>query len=237
MSAVLKARDLAKFFMVGLGVRALRRVSIDVYRGEFLAITGPSGCGKSTLLNLLGALDRPTHGEVWLNDTPYSSLDEDGLARLRQDHIGFVFQFFNLLPDLTATENVGLPLRLKGWSRESVDQRAAEILEAVGLADRARHRPSQLSGGEQQRVAVARALAGSPSVILADEPTGNLDSASTATLLDILEDLNRSSGQTMVVVSHDEAVARRADRVLQMEDGGVAGEIVQTGGRDASAPG
>lgn len=203
---------------------------MEVHRGEFLAITGPSGCGKSTLLNLLGALDRPTHGEIWLEGTPYSSLGEDDLARLRQDHIGFVFQFFNLLPDLTAADNVALPLRLQGWDPDSIRNRSSEILEAVGLGDRKHHRPQQLSGGEQQRVAVARALAGFPSVILADEPTGNLDSAATSMLLAILEELNQA-GQTLVVISHDPRVARRAHRVLEMEDGLVVRERSQAGRR------
>ncbi len=220
---MLRAQDLSKFFMVGPGVRALRRVSVRIWQGEFVAITGPSGCGKSTLLSILGGLDRPTHGEVWLQDTPYSSLSEDGLAGLRRSKIGFVFQFFNLLPDLSALENVLLPLRLQDRDPAHSTRRAMELLESVGLSDRADHRPHQLSGGEQQRVAVARALSGEPAVVLADEPTGNLDSASTLALMELLAGLNRS-GQTLVVVSHDPQVVGYADRVVKMSDGLIDGE-------------
>ncbi len=222
-NGIIQAQNLSKFFMVGTGVRALRKVSLDVRRGEFLAITGPSGCGKSTLLSLLGGLARPTYGEIWLDGTPYSSLSENELAGLRRESIGFVFQFFNLLPDLTALENVLLPFRLQDRKWDESREQADRLLASVGLSERASHRPHQLSGGEQQRVAVARALAGSPAVLLADEPTGNLDSSATAGLMDILRDMNHS-GQTVVVVSHDPVVVSYAHRVVLMEDGLIIGE-------------
>jgi len=176
MKPILKADDLARRFPAGEGVWALKKVSIEVPPGKFVLINGPSGCGKTTLLNLLGGLDRPTRGEIWLRDTAYSRLNESGLAKLRRRQIGFVFQFFNLLADLTAEENVGLPMRMIGLGQKEIETRTAELLEAVGMAHRANHTPYEMSGGEQQRVAVARALANDPAIILADEPTGNLDS-------------------------------------------------------------
>lgn len=226
MGPILEARDLMKVFMVAKGVTAINRVSLSVKRGEFLLITGPSGCGKTTLLSLLGGLDRPNHGEVELDGQAYSQLSENGLARLRRNRIGFVFQFFNLLPDLTALENVMMPMRLLGQRDKEAQAQAGQLLDTVGLPDRVRHYPYELSGGEQQRVAIARALANQPSVVLADEPTGNLDSDNSSIVMNLFRRLNREENQTFVVISHDPGAARYADRVLAMEDG----RIVTKGG-------
>ncbi len=218
---ILEARDLQKVYAVSQGVQALTRASLEVQRGEFLAITGPSGCGKTTLLSLLGGLDRPTHGEVRLGDAVYSRLSENGLARLRRTRIGFVFQFFHLLTDYTAVENVMLPMRLLGHGESRARTRALELLEAVGLPHRGNHYPYELSGGEQQRVAIARALANEPEVVLADEPTGNLDSENSQAVMDLFTSLNQEFGQTFVVVSHDSGISKYAHRVVAMRDGQV----------------
>ncbi len=219
---ILVATGLARRFPVGDGVWALRRVDLAVSPGEFVLVTGPSGCGKTTLLNLLGGLDRPTRGEVWVKGVAYSQLDESGLALLRRREIGFVFQFFNLLADLTAEENIGLPMRMIGLARKEIAARTAELLEAVGMTARARHTPFEMSGGEQQRVAVARALANRPAIVLADEPTGNLDSRNGAEIMELFRRFNRERKQTFVVVSHDPGFARYADRVVRMSDGEIA---------------
>ncbi len=192
-------------------------VSFGVERGESLAIVGPSGSGKSTLLAMLAGLDLPTRGTVLLNGVDLSTLDEDGRARLRAGHVGFVFQSFHLVPALTALENVMLPLELAGSERAT--ERAREALERVGLAPRARHYPRQLSGGEQQRVAIARALVARPDVLFADEPTGNLDSVTGARRADLLFDLNREFGTTLVLVTHEIALARRCGRMLTLDAG------------------
>ncbi|MFF3504398.1 ABC transporter ATP-binding protein [Streptomyces sp. NPDC003247] len=202
-------------------VRAVDDVDLDVPAGQTLAVTGPSGCGKSTLLQLLGGLDRPTDGEVWLGGRRIDHLGERALARLRRRAVGFVFQDFHLMDELTAAENVELPALLAGASPRAAHHRAAGLLERVGLADRARHLPSELSGGQRQRTAVARALANEPLVVLADEPTGNLDSAATHEILRLFEEL-RAGGQTLVVVTHDERVAATADRVVSLRDGTLA---------------
>jgi putative ABC transport system ATP-binding protein len=200
-------------------VWALKKASLSVPAGRFVLVAGPSGCGKTTLLNLLGGLDRPTRGDVELRGVRYSTLDESGLARLRRTEIGFVFQFFNLLSDLTAEENVALPMRMTHMPRDEVAARTAMLLEAVGMSHRARHTPYELSGGEQQRVAVARALANDPTIILADEPTGNLDSKNSTEVMDLFRRFNRERKQTFVVVSHDPAFAEYADVVVWMQDG------------------
>jgi putative ABC transport system ATP-binding protein len=192
-------------------------VSFGVDRGESLAIVGPSGSGKSTLLAMLAGLDLPTRGTVLLNGVDLSTLDEDGRARLRAGHVGFVFQSFHLVPSLTALENVMLPLELAGAERAT--ERAREALERVGLVPRARHYPRQLSGGEQQRVAIARALVARPDVLFADEPTGNLDSLTGARIADLLFDLNREFGTTLVLVTHEVALARRCGRMLTLDAG------------------
>ncbi|MFF3411582.1 ABC transporter ATP-binding protein [Streptomyces sp. NPDC002742] len=204
-------------------VWAVDGVDLDVPAGQTLAVTGPSGCGKSTLLQLLGGLDRPTEGEVWLDGRRIDGLGERTLARLRRRTVGFVFQAYHLMDELTATENVELPALLAGASPRAARLRAGELLELVGLADRARHLPSELSGGQRQRVAIARALVNEPLVILADEPTGNLDSAATHDILRLFDEL-RAAGQTLVMVTHDERVAATADRIVSMRDGTVAAD-------------
>lgn len=218
---IMAAEKVSKIFLVGSGVRAVDDLSMEVREEEFLLVTGPSGCGKSTLLSLLGGLDRPTYGEVMLRRQKYSDLNENGLAQLRRTKIGFVFQFFNLLNDLTARENVQLPMRLIGRSSEVMDRRSENLLSQVGLQDRMDHYPFELSGGEQQRVAVARALANEPAVVLADEPTGNLDSRNSAEVMNMFTRLNRETGQTFVVVSHDEIAIDYASRILHMRDGAI----------------
>ncbi|GGL13572.1 ABC transporter ATP-binding protein [Planomonospora parontospora] len=199
-------------------VRAVDGVDLEVPRGQMLSVMGPSGCGKSTLLHLLGGLERPSGGEAWLGGRRIDALSERALARLRRRSVGFVFQAFHLVEELSAAENVELPALLAGCSRREAGRRASLLLERVGLAGRARHLPSQLSGGQRQRVAVARALANDPLVVLADEPTGNLDTAATLDILRIFEEL-RAGGQTLVIVTHDERVAAGADRLISMRDG------------------
>jgi len=210
-------------------VRAVDGVDLDVPAGETLAVMGPSGCGKSTLLHLLGGLDRPSAGEIWLAGQRIDQMSERGMAALRRDAVGFVFQAFHLMDELTAVENVELPALLAGRSPRAARRRANELLEQVGLADRARHLPSQLSGGQRQRVAIARALANSPLIVLADEPTGNLDSEATLEVLQLLESLHRA-GQTVVIVTHDSRIAATADRLISMRDGAFIDETRLTGG-------
>jgi putative ABC transport system ATP-binding protein len=219
VDSVLSARGLAKEYGAGAAlVQAVKGVDLDVVAGETVAVMGPSGCGKSTLLHLLGGLDRASAGEIRLADARLDQLRESALARLRRTSIGFVFQAFHLVEELTAAENVELPALLAGRSPRAARTRAQELLKQVGLSDRARHLPSALSGGERQRVAIARALSNEPQVVLADEPTGNLDSASTLEVLRLLEQL-RAGGQTLVIVTHDERVAATADRLISMRDG------------------
>lgn len=200
-------------------VHALRGVSLSVEKGEMVGTMGPSGSGKSTLLNILGGLDRPTTGTVRVAGAELTSLDDDSLTRLRRDKIGFVFQFFNLLPTLTALENVSLPLHLARVPRKEALRRATELLETVGLGERATHLPDELSGGEQQRVAMARALALRPPLILADEPTGNLDSRNGGEILALFKRLQVEFGTTVVMVTHDPSAAAVCDRILRMNDG------------------
>ncbi|HEY6962721.1 MAG TPA: ABC transporter ATP-binding protein [Gaiellaceae bacterium] len=204
-------------------VDALRGVSLEVGRGELVAVMGPSGSGKSTLMHILAGLDRPTAGEVWIGGREITSLNDKELTRLRRTHIGFVFQFFNLLPMLTAEENVTLPLRIAG---RKVDEAWLEtVLDRVGLGDRRSHRPSELSGGQQQRVAIARALLSRPEVLFADEPTGNLDSSMSAEILDVLRTAVEHYGQTTIMVTHDPKAAEIADRVLHFADGRIEREV------------
>jgi putative ABC transport system ATP-binding protein len=220
---MIHVRDLAMRLPSGEStLTILDGVSFDVPAGEFLAITGPSGSGKSTLLGLLAGLDRPTAGSIVVGDVDVTSLGEDALARFRRRTVGYVFQSFHLIPTLTAAENVAIPLELAG-TRDALGA-ARGLLDAVGLAARAHHYPAQLSGGEQQRVALARAFALSPPVLLADEPTGNLDSATGAEIIERLLALRRDRGATLVMVTHDPAVARHADRELALRDGRVVGE-------------
>jgi putative ABC transport system ATP-binding protein len=202
-------------------VDALRGVDLSIARGEFVALVGPSGSGKSTVLNLIGGLDRPTSGQVWINGTELSESDERTLTRHRRQHVGFVFQSFNLLPRLTAEENVALPLMFSDVPERERQARARALLERVSLGQRLRHRPTELSGGEQQRVAIARALVGQPALLLADEPTGNLDTTTGAEIMALLKELNQEGGLTLVVVTHDPEVAAFADRVVTLRDGRV----------------
>jgi len=206
----------------GREVAVLTDVSLDVPAGQFLAIAGPSGSGKSTLLGLIAGLDQPTAGHIEVAGVDVTALDEDGLARFRRDHVGYVFQSFHLLPTLTAQENVAVPLELAGDAGAA--GRAAALLAEVGLAERAHHYPVQLSGGEQQRVAVARAMARRPALLLADEPTGNLDSATGKQIIELLVGLNRRLGSTLVLVTHDAALAAHADRVITLRDGRIVSD-------------
>ena len=206
----------------GRGVDVLTDVSLEVPAGQFLAIAGPSGSGKSTLLGLIAGLDQPTAGRIEVAGVDITALDEDALARFRRDHVGYVFQSFHLLPTLTAQENVAVPLELTGEAGAAV--RAATLLAEVGLAERAHHYPVQLSGGEQQRVAVARAMARRPALLLADEPTGNLDSATGKQIIELLVGLNRRLGSTLVLVTHDTALAAHADRVVTLRDGRIVSD-------------
>jgi ABC-type lipoprotein export system ATPase subunit len=229
-ACVLRTRGLRKEYGREASlVRAVDGVDLEVAQGETVAIMGPSGCGKSTLLYLLGGLDRPTGGEIWLDGQDLSRLSERALARLRRDAIGFVFQAFHLMDELTAVENVELPALLAGRSPRAARRRATELLERVGLAGRAGFLPTQLSGGQRQRVAIARALVADPLVVLADEPTGNLDSAATRDVLRLFDQLH-GAGQTLVVVTHDSRIAATADRMISMRDGAFVGQTMLQGG-------
>jgi putative ABC transport system ATP-binding protein len=224
-TAVVSARDVTRRYGEGdAAVDALRGVTLDIVPGQFAAVMGPSGSGKSTLMHILAGLDKPTTGSVEIAGTDITNLSDSRLTLLRRHQVGFIFQFFNLLPMLTAEENILLPLRLAG---ETIDRSwADEIIEQVGLSDRRKHRPSELSGGQQQRVAIARALASRPAVLFADEPTGNLDSATSGEILNLLRAMVTTHGQTMVMVTHDANAAAMADRVLFLADG----EIVRDQG-------
>ena len=207
----------------GADVRAIDGITLTIPTGEFVALMGPSGCGKTTLINLIGAIDRPTSGGVWLDEERLDLLSDDRLTRLRRTDIGIVYQFFNLLPTLSASENIGLPLLLYGLPAREIAARVARQLEQVGLAHRAHHWPHELSGGEQQRVAIARAIVAEPRVVLADEPTGNLDSVAGGAVLELLQRLNREGGQTIVLATHSAEAARRAGRIVHLRDGKVEG--------------
>ncbi len=229
-TSVLRARGLRKEYGKGEGlVRAVDGVDLDIAAGQTVAVMGPSGCGKSTLLHLLGGLDRPSGGEVSLNGRRIDNIGEKALARMRRTAVGFVFQAFHLMEELTAIENVELSALLAGRSPRAARRRAEELLEQVGLADRARFLPSALSGGQRQRVAIARALSNEPLVVLADEPTGNLDSAATLDVLRLFESLHES-GHTLVIVTHDARIAATADRMISMRDGAFVDETRLTGG-------
>jgi ABC-type lipoprotein export system ATPase subunit len=229
-TSVLQARGLRKHYGTGQGlVRAVDGVDLEVARGETVAVMGPSGCGKSTLLHLLGGLDRPSGGVAWLAERRIDQLGEKALARLRRTAVGFVFQAFHLMEELTAVENVELPALLAGRAPRAARRRATELLERVGLTDRARFLPAALSGGQRQRVAIARALSNEPLVVLADEPTGNLDSAATLEVLRLFERLHQA-GQTLVIVTHDAHIGATADRLLSMRDGAFVDAASPTGG-------
>jgi ABC-type lipoprotein export system ATPase subunit len=221
--AIVVARDLVKVYGDGAEVRALNGLTMTVERGEFVAVMGPSGSGKSTLLHILCALDRPTSGEVWVNGQNLARIRD--LDTFRARTVGFVFQLHNLIPTLTARENVEVPMMGQPVGRRERRRRAEELLERVGLRDRMNHLPNQMSGGERQRVAIARALANNPALLLADEPTGNLDSQSGAEVVSLMRELNRDLGTTIIIVTHDPSVARRADRILLMRDGRIVKEM------------
>lgn len=221
---ILIARNLYKAFFLGKTVYAVNNIDLAVMPGEFLVILGPSGSGKSTLLALLAGLDRPISGQVILDGHPISDLSENELADVRRRKVGYVFQFFNLVPHLTAYDNVALPMTLTGAPDWFIRQRAGELLSLVGLSARASHLPGQMSGGEQQRVAIARALANEPRILFADEPTGNLDSRTGNQIRQLFRDLNRDFGQTFVIVTHDERFAGLADRVVRLVDGRLVSE-------------
>ncbi|WP_457742779.1 ABC transporter ATP-binding protein [Thermococcus sp.] len=217
---VLKALNLYKSYHLGrIKVPALRGASIEVMEGEFVAIIGPSGSGKTTLLNILGLLDTPDSGELYIDGKSVIGLDDDELSEMRLWKIGFVFQHYNLIPILTALENVEIPMILAGVSPKRRIARARELLKMVGIPHLENHKPTEMSGGQQQRVAIARALANEPSIILADEPTGNLDTKSSEEIVSLMRNLNREKGTTFVVVTHDLDVARKADRILRIRDG------------------
>ncbi len=236
MTHVLEARSLAKTYDTGgAKVLALCGVDLAIARGEFVAIMGPSGCGKSTLLNLLAGLDRPTAGEVWLDGKRIDQLSETELAQLRRRHIGVVFQFFNLMPTLSAVENVELPLLLVGRRRKDARRSANELLSELGIGDKHAAAPVHLSGGQQQRVALARALANTPDIVLGDEPTGNLDSAAAREVLGLLRGA-RDRGQTVLLVTHDARVAAAADRVITLRDGLVSDETELQAARPVALP-
>jgi len=219
--AILQLRGITRDFKLGAQtVHVLKGIDLDIAKNEYVALMGPSGSGKSTLMNLLGCLDTPTGGSYELNGTDVSSLNDNALAEIRNTEIGFVFQTFNLLPRSTALENVALPLVYAGMSKEERLARAAEVLEQVGLADRMDHRPNQLSGGQRQRVAVARALVNKPALILADEPTGNLDSKTSIEIMKLFDDI-QAAGNTVVLVTHEEDIAQYAKRVIRLVDGNI----------------
>jgi putative ABC transport system ATP-binding protein len=232
VSAIIRIRDLAREYRMGSElILALRGVTLEIHRNEYVAIMGPSGSGKSTMMNVLGCLDTPTAGEYWLNGEEVSRLSDDALARVRNREIGFVFQTFNLLPRATALHNVELPLVYAGVRARERRDRAAAALERVGLAQRMDHRPNELSGGQRQRVAIARALVNQPSILLADEPTGNLDSVTSEEIMEVFAGLH-AAGQTVIMVTHEPDVAARAARRIVLRDGQVESDQVN---REAAA--
>ncbi len=230
-TTILEAENLHRVYEMGsIEVGALRGIDLQVGHGEFVVILGVSGSGKSTLLHLLGGLDRPTEGRVFIEGEDLSELSDNQLADIRLHKVGFVFQFFNLMPQLTAQANLELPLFLADIPAKEVQARGSELLSLVGLSDRRDHRPTELSGGEQQRIAIARALANQPKIVLADEPTGNLDTATGADIIRLLREVNEKQQQTVIVVCHDQRLASVADRVIEMRDGQFVSERLGKGG-------
>ena len=225
---IIQTTNLAKRYVMGTEViNALRSVSIEIQRGEYVAFMGPSGSGKSTLMNLIGCLDTPTEGSYVLNGQDVSRMSDNSLAEVRTKEIGFVFQTFNLLPRASSLDNVALPLIYAGFGKRERDERAMAVLQSVGLGDRAKHKPNELSGGQRQRVAIARALVNHPSIILADEPTGNLDTKTSHEIMDLFEALY-AKGNTIIMVTHEEDIARYAHRIVRLRDGLVESDVVNT---------
>jgi ABC-type lipoprotein export system ATPase subunit len=222
---MIRLRSVSKHYHGRREVAVLHSIDLDIAKGEMVSIVGPSGSGKSTLLNIIGALDHPSTGEVTINGHALSALDDDGRTRLRRDSVGFIFQFFNLLPSLTAVQNVALPLHLRRWPRRKAEARARELLEVVGLGHRTDHQPDELSGGERQRVAIARALSIYPPILLGDEPTGNLDTKTGAEVLGLIRDLHARLSSTVVIVTHDMAVAESCARVIRVRDGRIVEDV------------
>jgi putative ABC transport system ATP-binding protein len=224
MSSVITLDHVGKHFEGRRRVTALQDITLDIPKGELVSIVGPSGSGKSTLLNLIGGLDRPTSGTITLDGQRLDGLPDDGLTAVRRDKLGFIFQFFNLLPSLSCVENVALPLHLRGWPRRKIDDRARELLDLVKLSARMDHLPDELSGGERQRVAIARALSVYPPILLADEPTGNLDTQTGADILALVQDLHVRLGSTILIVTHDAHVARTCQRTITIRDGKIVSD-------------
>ncbi len=226
MTAIIETMNLKKTYMLGkVPVNALRGIDFKVEKGDFLAILGPSGCGKSTLLNLIGALDKPSEGKILIEGVDVSTLNDDQLADLRRS-VGFVFQFFNLIPRLTARENVELSMAISGLGKAERRKHTEKLLETVGLRERMNHKPTELSGGEQQRIAIARAMANNPKFLLMDEPTGNIDSKTASEIVQLIKRLNEEKGVTIIIVTHDQRIAVETRRTVQMFDGMVVQETV-----------
>ena len=224
-NAILQLRGITRDFKMGAQtVHVLKGIDLDIFKNQYVALMGPSGSGKSTLMNLLGCLDTPTEGSYVLNGSDVSALDDNALAEIRNNEIGFVFQTFNLLPRSTALENVALPLVYAGWGKEERIARASEVLTQVGLGDRMDHKPNQLSGGQRQRVAVARALVNKPALILADEPTGNLDSKTSVEIMKLFDEI-QAAGNTVILVTHEEDIAQYAKRVIRLVDGNIDSDL------------
>ena len=222
---IIKTENLTKEYETGTQVvSALKGINLSVEEGEFLSIMGPSGSGKTTLMNIIGCLDSPTDGSYYLNDKPVSKLDDDELAKIRNEEIGFVFQSFHLLPRNTAFDNVMLPLKYAGVSKEEATKRSNDVLGLVGLTSRSKHTPAELSGGQQQRVAIARALVNEPSILFADEPTGNLDSKTGQDVMKIFKDLNEN-GQTIILITHEDSIAKQSNRIITIMDGLIKSDL------------
>nr|WP_321497383.1 ABC transporter ATP-binding protein [uncultured Methanolobus sp.] len=225
-SFIIQARGLSKVYGNGVEVRALDDVDLDIRRGEFLSIIGPSGSGKSTLLHMIGILDTPSSGSITIDGKVVTDMSEKERSKVRNEVLGFIFQYHHLMPDFDALENVMMPLLISGMKRSEAKKVASRLLEEVGLGDRMGHRPNQLSGGQAQRVAIARALANNPGIVIGDEPTGNLDTKSSDKIYELLRQLNRDRGQTFILVTHDEEMARKTDRIIRIVDGRIASDSV-----------